>query len=206
VETANHLHPLAGIVAAALVGVRHTAMGQRWADFLNTEVTAAGIVVEPSERERVEPVLNRIRVAAMQTRRREKWELLAQALISTALHPEWEDFVVEYFADLVARLTPEHVKVLQVMNRPGDYGIDAEDPQTEQLIEALQPNATEEERADQRLVLDATWSDLVGLGLLGEGFGRATGQMTDNGDGTLTSRSPTISSTGRRFLAYLSRG
>ncbi len=198
--TLQAIDPNLGHLGSALVDLRRSRLLPRWLTFVNERLRSSSVTID-SQEERMEALFNRLTIAALQTSRNEKWELLAEVLIS-ANTTAWidSDFVVDHFADLVVRFSPEHVLVLRHLSKlsPED------EPSPEQILEALAPGLTDDDRVGLLLVLDSVMSDLTSAGLIGHGFGKGNMNTTDHGDGTFSiDTSWAISSKGRRFLEYL---
>jgi hypothetical protein len=197
------IHPALGVLGSTMAALRQSRLLPRWLTFLDRDLAAAGVVLDPND-PNTEAMFNRLTFSALQTARTEKWEMLAGALQNSAAPPSSPDFLVEHFADLVIRFTPEHIRVMQIVASPAKHGINLEGLDSSQLLAALASDVSDESREDLSLVIDVVWNDLVLNDLAHPRFMTRFTQVLGNDDHDPGDSG--LSEKGLRFLAHIRAG
>jgi hypothetical protein len=193
------LHPALGVLGVSFFELRRSTLLPRWLDTVNRRVSQSSLALDPSDPETV-AMFTLLTRAALQTARQEKLELLAAAFVS-AEQASTPDFLVEHFADLVVRFTPEHVRVLQITESPDAHGLNAAQLTHSEVLEAASGGA-EQEVDDLGMIIDVVWNDLSVNGLVDSRYSvvltNALGSSKDDDQAEVA-----IAEKGRRFLAYI---
>jgi len=193
------IDPALGVLGVSFIELLNSELFPGWLATLNRRVSQSPRTLDPRNPETV-AMFNLLTRAAMQTARQEKLELLAAAFVSSG-ETSTPDFLVDHFADLVVRFTPEHIRVLQITESPESHGLDAARLTRVEVLEAASDGARHE-LEDLNMIIDVVWNDLSVNGLVDSRFK----VVLTNALGTSESgdrAEVVIAEKGRRFLAHL---
>lgn len=200
-STLGAIHPALGVLADMFITIRSSGLLSGWLTVADCRLEEAGAVLDASD-PRAQASFNRLTLAALQTARTEKWELLATALVRSAQVTADSDFIVDHFAELVIRLSPEHVSILRVFDRPGDFGLDISRLSDAALLAIVAPERSDRDDGEISMIVDVARSELESNDLVGTRFttslNRAMKGLYEEGQSDVF-----VTEKGQRFLAYL---
>lgn len=196
ISLVGSLLPLAGAIANGYVASRNNRIMREWIEVAGRALVLAERAFDPDDPQLI-AVFNRLTIGALQTRRRDKWDLLANALKNSGSGRSTPDTLQERFADLAVRWTPEHVRCLLLVRQSRQemitYGWDPSDRQV--TLGQFMPETLLRGVEDAGLVSAAIWRDLYDAGMLVSDFGPGMQVRALN--------EASLSSLGRRFITYL---
>lgn len=195
------VNPGLGVLAAGFSTAWSNGLLSQWLKVLGERTAASSTFPDPDD-PRTRAAFQRLTIGALQTSRTEKWQLLADALLHSGPLSAESDFMVEHFADLVVRLSPEHVRVLQVLACPSAFNLDVPRLSDEALLAALMPSLDGDDKTEARMMVDIVKSDLTFSDLIETNF-VTTYERAKSGDLEAGFSDATVTAKGIRFLAHL---
>ena len=193
-------NPVAGVLAAAALGAKEAVTVRRWRRAVEVALAASGKLLDPEDPLTV-AIFTRLTLAAAQTAEAEKLELLVNAVLSSGPDGLEPDFLQEHFADLIARLSATHVRVLRAIRDHNELQLDLMNLDAASLLRALRVDGEADVDPDIAFVLETVWNQLVAEDLV-ESDSLAT-ENAFEADPSRGRQVHGITPKGRRFLRYL---
>lgn len=200
VAVAGLVTPVAGVLAAVTLGAKESVTTRRWRRAVEAALSDTGKLLDPEDPLTV-AVFTRLSLAAAQSAETDKLELLVNALLNSGPDGVEPDFLQEHFADLIARLSASHVRVLRAVRDHNELDLDLSDLTAATLLRALRISGETNVDPDLAMILEAVWSQLVAEDLV-ESDSLAT-ENAFEADPSRGHQVHGITPKGRRFLRYL---
>lgn len=197
------IDPVAGAAAAGFLAAGGGAHIKRWFLIADEVFDDAGRSLDVNDPQLVAAYWILANGAA-QTSREAKWRYLAIALVNSGSWSANPDFIVEHFANLASRYSPEHVQILGILETLED------DAQTGHRTPPLTRDGLLQEirdlgaaSEDFEFIIEVVLDELIRDGLVSAHYSAAFEQALT---GEEPAGSPyTLSATGRRFHRHLTQ-
>ncbi|WP_140403329.1 hypothetical protein [Microbacterium oxydans] len=193
--------PVAGIAAAGFLAAGGSAHIKKWFRITDETFEDAGRPLDPDDSQ-LSAAYWILANGAAQTSRSAKWEYLAIALVNSGSWSSNPDFIVEHFAYLASRYSPEHVQMLgllqEVEQHPSQVNATLAETRDWLFREIRDRGGVAE---DLDLVLDVVLEDLIRDGLVSSSLVEAFTQGL-SGEPSGDSKYK-VTSTGLRFHRHV---
>lgn len=200
VAVASLANPVVGVLAAAALGAKEAVTVRRWRRAVEGALATSGKLLDPEDPLTV-AIFTRLTLAAAQTAEADKLELLVNAVLSSGPDGLEPDFLQEHFADLIARLSATHVRVLCAIRDHNELQLDLMTLDAASLLRALSVDSEADVDPDIAFVLETVWNQLVAEDLIeSDSLGTENAFEADPSRGRQVHG---ITPKGRRFLRYL---